>query len=152
MQLLRQLSEAFWGQEDFGWEDASYPEEFDEPEEELTPLSSSDPQGVAPPDNVVALPRATSPPQECLVLYPTTFEEIPEAVNALLEQKVVILNCSKMRSSEDAQRSVDFLAGSIYAIGGQQSRIWKDIFLFVPPFVQVSQWQSVVPVPPFVPD
>ncbi|KAM3100862.1 cell division protein SepF [Phormidesmis sp. 146-35] len=144
MQLLRQLSEAFWGQEDFGWEDASYPEEFDEPEQDLPP--------VAAPDNVVALPRATSPPQECLVLYPTTFEEIPEAVNALLEQKVIILNCSKMRSSEDAQRSVDFLAGAIYAIGGQQSRIWKDIFLFVPPFVQVSQWQSVVPVPPFVPD
>jgi FtsZ-interacting cell division protein YlmF len=144
MQLLRQLSEAFWGQEDFGWEDASYPKEFDEPEEDLPPI--------APPDNVVALPRATSPPQECLVLYPTTFEEIPEAINALLEQKVVILNCSKMRSSEDAQRSVDFLAGAIYAIGGQQSRIWKDIFLFVPPFVQVSQWQSVVPVPPFVPE
>ncbi|MGV0028550.1 cell division protein SepF [Phormidesmis priestleyi] len=142
MQLLRQLSEAFWGQEDFGWEeDASYPAEFDEPEEDS-----------APPDNVVALPRATSFPQTCLVLYPTTFEEIPEAVNALLEQKVIILNCSKMRSSGDAQRSVDFLAGAIYAIGGQQSRIWKDIFLFVPPFVQVSQWQSVVPVPPFVPE
>jgi cell division inhibitor SepF len=141
MQLLKQLSEAFWGQEDFGWEDASYPAELDEQEE-----------GLAPADNVVSLPRATSFPQECLVLYPTTFEEIPEAVNALLQQKVVILNCSKMRSSEDAQRSVDFLAGAIYAIGGQQSRIWKDIFLFVPPFVQVSQWQSVVPVPPFVPD
>jgi cell division inhibitor SepF len=144
MQLLKQLSEAFWGQEDFGWEDASYPAEFDEPD--------VDSPAIAPPDNIVALPRATSFPQECLVLYPTTFEEIPEAVNALLEQKVVILNCSKMQSSEDAQRSVDFLAGAIYAIGGQQSRIWKDIFLFVPPFVQVSQWQSVVPVPTFVPE
>lgn len=144
MQLLKQFSNALWGQEDFGWEDASQQKvEFDE--------SEANPQSLPPLDNVVALPGAAGFPQECVVLYPTTFEEIPQAVNALLLQKVVILNCSKMRSLEGAQRSVDFLAGAVHAIEGQQSRIWKDIFLFVPPSVQVSRWQSVVSVPPFVP-
>jgi cell division inhibitor SepF len=144
MQLLKQLSEAFWRPEEFDWEDAPDPEmDFDEPDQNPAPP--------CPLDNVVSLPRAANFPQECIIIYPNTFEEIPQAVSALLDQKVIILNCSKMRSPEDAQRSVDFLAGAIYAISGQQSRIWKDIFLFVPPFVQVSRWQSVVPVQPFSP-
>lgn len=139
MQLLKQFSEAFWGQEDFEWEDAP-------------PAEAALDHSLQATDNVVALPSATHHAQECLVLYPNSFDEIPQAVNALLAQKVVILNCSKMRSIEDAQRAVDFLAGAIYAIDGQQSRIWKDIFLFVPPFVHVSRWQSVLPVQPFEPE
>lgn len=140
MQLLKQFSDAFWGQEEFEWEDAP-----------STPEAALDEAPTGSSENVIALPSATHAPQECIVLYPNSFDEIPQAVNALLAQKVVILNCSKMRSVDEAQRAVDFLAGAIYAIDGQQSRIWKDIFLFVPPFVHVSRWQSVIPVQPFEP-
>jgi cell division inhibitor SepF len=39
---------------------------------------------------------------------------------------------------EEAQRSVDFVAGGTYAIDGHYERIGDNIFLFTPSCVQVS--------------
>ncbi len=146
MRLLRQLSEVFsvWGQENFEGENAH---EFSE----ISINQIEQPVELARSlDKIVPLPVITGS-QECVVLEPQSFEEIPQAVDALLAQKVLILKCSKLRSPREAQRAVDFLAGAVYAIEGHQSRIWKDIFMFAPPSVQLTRLQTMVPVQPFVP-
>ena len=142
MRLLRRFSEVFsWGHESL--EDA-----LDFSETPANPIEqSAQSRSLDPP---LPLP-VMSGSQECVVLEPRSFDEIPQAVDALLAQKVLILKCAKMRSPSEAQRAVDFLAGAVYAIDGHQSRIWKDIFMFAPPSVQLTRSQTMVPVQPFAP-
>ncbi len=146
MRLLRQLSEAFslWGDENFEDEGAH---DFSE-----APVDQpGQPAELARSLGKTVLLPVMAGSQECVVLEPRSFEEISQAVDALLAQKVLILKCSKMQSPREAQRAVDFLAGAVYAIEGHQSRIWKDIFMFAPPSVQLTRLQAVGSVQPFAP-
>lgn len=147
MHLLRQFSEVFSlrGHENFEGENAS--DLSDEAEFEQPKQTSELPRS---PNNF-EVSAAIAPVQECVVLEPHSFEEIPQAVEALLAQKVLILKCSKLRSPGEAQRAVDFLAGAVYAIDGHQSRIWKDVFMFAPPSVQLTRSRAMVPIQPFAP-
>ncbi|PSB19934.1 cell division protein SepF [Phormidesmis priestleyi ULC007] len=145
MRLLRQFSEAvsLWGHENF--EDENTPDFSDEAGFEL--LNQTNESARSP--NNLAIPAIANSVQECVVLEPLSFEEIPQAVDALLAQKVLILKCAKMRSPSEAQRAVDFLAGAVYAINGHQSRIWKDVFMFAPPSVRLTRLHAMVPIQPF---
>ncbi len=147
MYLLRQFSEVFSlrGHENFEDENALDFSEKTRSEQ----LQQTDKASRLP--DALALSAIVSPVQECVVLEPRSFEEIPQAAKALLAQKVLILKCAKMRSPSEAQRAVDFLAGAVYAINGHQSRIWKDIFMFAPPSVQLTRLQAMVPIQPFAP-
>lgn len=74
---------------------------------------------------------------EVIVIVPRSFEEMPQVIQALKERKSVVLNLTMMEP-EQAQRSVDFIAGATFTIDGQQERIGESIFLFTPSCVQVS--------------
>jgi cell division inhibitor SepF len=100
--------------------------------------------------NVIGMPGAINGISEVLVLEPRTFEEMPQAIQALRERKSVVLNLTIM-DPEQAQRAVDFVAGGTYALDGHQERIGESIFLFTPSCVQVSTQSGVlheVPQPP----
>jgi len=99
--------------------------------------------GTAPMNNVIGMPGVTNGISEVLVLEPRTFEEMPQAIQALRERKSVVLNLSIM-DPDQAQRAVDFVAGGTYAIDGHQERIGESIFLFTPSCVQVSTQAGVV--------
>jgi cell division inhibitor SepF len=99
--------------------------------------------------NVIGMPGALNGISEVLVLEPRTFEEMPQAIQALRERKSVVLNLTIM-DPDQAQRAVDFVAGGTYALDGHQERIGESIFLFTPSCVQVSTQGGVlheVPVP-----
>ena len=87
--------------------------------------------------NVIGMPGAINGISEVLVLEPRTFEEMPQAIQALRERKSVVLNLTIM-DPDQAQRAVDFVAGGTYALDGHQERIGESIFLFTPSCVQVS--------------
>ncbi|WP_298614011.1 cell division protein SepF [uncultured Thermosynechococcus sp.] len=104
--------------------------------------SPSVPTGSAPssPSNVIGMPntgRWWGAVAEVLVMQPRSFSEMPEVIKALKERKSVVLNLTLMEP-EQAQRSVDFVAGATYTIDGHQERIGESIFLFTPSCVQVS--------------
>lgn len=101
--------------------------------------------GVSVPtmNNVIGMPGVTSAITEVLVLEPRTFEEMPQAIQALRERKSVVLNLTMM-DPDQAQRAVDFIAGGTYALDGHQERIGESIFLFTPSCVQVSTQAGVV--------
>ncbi|MFN7656966.1 MAG: cell division protein SepF, partial [Dolichospermum sp.] len=90
-----------------------------------------------PMSNVIGMPGALNGISEVLVLEPRTFEEMPQAIQALRERKSVVLNLTIM-DPDQAQRAVDFVAGGTYALDGHQERIGESIFLFTPSCVQVS--------------
>jgi cell division inhibitor SepF len=92
--------------------------------------------------NVIGMPRPTNGVPEVVIMEPRSFEEMPQAIQALRERKSVILNLGMM-DLEQAQRAVDFVAGGTYAIDGHQERIGESIFLFTPNCVQVSTKSGV---------
>jgi len=87
--------------------------------------------------NVIGMPGAVNGISEVVVMEPRSFEEMPQAIQALRERKSVVLNLTIM-DPDQAQRAVDFVAGGTYAIDGHQERIGESIFLFTPSCVQVS--------------
>jgi len=87
--------------------------------------------------NVIGMPGALNGMSEVVVMEPRSFEEMPNVIRALRERKSVVLNLTTM-DADQAQRSVDFVAGGTYAIDGHQERIGESIFLFTPNCVQVS--------------
>jgi cell division inhibitor SepF len=106
--------------------------------------------GSKPMSNVIGMPGAINGISEVLVLEPRTFEEMPQAIQALRERKSVVLNLTIM-DPDQAQRAVDFVAGGTYALDGHQERIGESIFLFTPSCVQVSTQGGLlheVPQPP----
>ncbi|MEM9265224.1 MAG: cell division protein SepF [Cyanobacteria bacterium P01_F01_bin.13] len=87
--------------------------------------------------NVIGMPGAINGVSEVIVMEPRSFEEMPQAIQALRERKSVVLNLTIM-DPDQAQRAVDFVAGGTYAMDGHQERIGESIFLFTPNCVQVS--------------
>jgi len=98
--------------------------------------------------NVIGLPGMGQ--MEVVLMQPRSFQEIPQAVNALRERKSVILDLTLM-DTEQAQRSADYVAGGAYAIDGHQRHLGACVFLFTPSFVQISSYpgaESPVAKPP----
>ncbi|BAQ66707.1 cell division protein SepF [Geminocystis sp. NIES-3709] len=89
------------------------------------------------PNNVIGMPGVSNAVNEVVVIEPHCFEEIPQVIQTLREQRCVVLNLNVMEPDE-AQRAVDFVAGGTYAIDGNQERIGESIFLFTPRNVKVS--------------
>lgn len=131
-----------------------YEEEYSEPEAIAPPLPPeeaprpparrrirervlSTDSGMVSMNNVIGMPGAMNGMSEVLVMEPRTFEEMPQAIQALRERKSVVLNLTIM-DPDQAQRAVDFVAGGTYAMDGHQERIGESIFLFTPNCVQVS--------------
>ncbi|NJN60473.1 MAG: cell division protein SepF [Coleofasciculaceae cyanobacterium RL_1_1] len=109
-------------------------------------LSNPNPMNSVSPmtqsSNVIGLPGVGNA-SEVVVMEPRTFEEMPQAIQALRERKSVVLNLTIM-DPDQAQRAVDFIAGGTYALDGHQERIGESIFLFTPNCVQVSTQAGVV--------
>ena len=89
------------------------------------------------PSNVVGMPGISSSSSEVSLMEPRSFDEMPQAIQALRERKTVILNLTMM-DPDQAQRAVDFVAGGTYAIDGHQERVGESIFLFAPSCVNVT--------------
>jgi cell division inhibitor SepF len=94
-------------------------------------------------NNVVGMPGIVHGVSEMILIEPRSFEEMPQVIDALRQRKSVILNMTLIRQ-EEAQRSVDFVAGGTYAIDGHYERIGDNIFLFTPNCVQVSTPTTVM--------
>ena len=87
--------------------------------------------------NVVGMPGISNSSSEVSLMEPRSFDEMPQAIQALRERKTVILNLTMM-DPDQAQRAVDFVAGGTYAIDGHQERVGESIFLFAPSCVNVT--------------
>lgn len=89
------------------------------------------------PSNVIGMPGINTAMNEVVVIEAHSFDEIPQVIQTLREQRCVVLNLNVM-DPDEAQRAVDFVAGGTYAIDGHQERIGESIFLFTPRSVKVN--------------
>lgn len=72
-----------------------------------------------------------------VVAQPNTFEDAKDICDHLKSKKPVVINLEGIEK-HDAQRIIDFLSGSIYALDGSIQKVSCDIFVIAPNNVDVS--------------
>ncbi|MBC2190065.1 cell division protein SepF [Listeria booriae] len=74
---------------------------------------------------------------QMVLVEPRVYAEAQELSDYLKEYKTVVVNLQRI-SHDQAIRIVDFLSGTVYALGGDIQRIGNNIFLCTPENVEVD--------------
>ncbi|RKD75442.1 MULTISPECIES: cell division protein SepF [Sinobaca] len=94
----------------------------------------------APPakekSNVVSL-QSLQQSAKMILVEPRTYEEAQDIADHLKNRKSVIINLQRLQHDQ-AKRIVDFLSGTVYAIGGDIQKVGENIFLCTPDNIDVS--------------
>ena len=72
-----------------------------------------------------------------VLLEPRAFSETQQIADQLKSRNTVVVNLKRV-TSDQAKRIVDFLSGTIYAIGGDLQKVGGGIFLCTPNNVKVN--------------
>lgn len=72
-----------------------------------------------------------------ILLEPRAFSESQQIADHLKKRNTVVVNMKRV-TSEQAKRIIDFLSGTVYAIGGDLQKIGGGIFLCTPKNVNVE--------------
>ncbi|WP_010631021.1 cell division protein SepF [Sporolactobacillus vineae] len=119
-------------------------ETIDPEEEEL--LQHNGTEGIKPPKathrepeksgHLVAIQNIRQ--QEKVVLVePKVFDDVEDIVTQIKNKKTVICSLDSTTRG-DAQRILDFMSGTCFALNGQLRKIGKNTFLFAPDSVSIS--------------
>lgn len=88
-------------------------------------------------NNIVSLQSAMSSKGTKVVLVePRIYAEAQDIAENLKNKRATIVNLQRIER-EQGVRIIDFLSGTVYALGGDIQRIGKDIFLCTPDNVEV---------------
>lgn len=115
-------------------------EQFDEEEDYVEEPEPMRPQKQQPAktQNVVSLQSVQKSSNSKVVLIePRMYSEAQEIADHLKNRRAVVVNLQRI-DHEQAKRIVDFLSGTVYAIGGDIQKIGLSIFLCTPDNVEVS--------------
>ena len=89
-------------------------------------------------NNVVSLQAASASKNSKLVLIePRVYAEAQDIAEHLKNKRATVVNLQRI-DREQGKRIIDFLSGTVYALGGDIQRIGNDIFLCTPENVEVS--------------
>ncbi len=101
------------------------------PIHEIVPQSAS-------ANNIVSLQAAmNSKGAKVVLVEPRVYAEAQDIAENLKNKRATIVNLQRI-DREQGVRIIDFLSGTVYALGGDIQRIGKDIFLCTPDNVEVS--------------
>lgn len=80
---------------------------------------------------------ATSANGKMILLEPRAYSESQQIADHLKKRNTVVVNMKRV-TPDQAKRIVDFLSGTVYAIGGDLQKIGGGIFLCTPKNVNVE--------------
>ena len=86
--------------------------------------------------NVVSL-QSVQKSSKVILIEPRVYAEAQDISEHLKNKRAVVVNLQRIER-EQGIRIVDFLSGTVYALGGDIQRIGTDIFLCVPDNVEVA--------------
>lgn len=81
--------------------------------------------------------RTSAKGLEVCIMKPTSFEDSQEICDMLLTGRATVINLEGF-DDKLAQRTMDFVSGSVYAINGKLHRISNCIFIVSPDTVDIS--------------
>lgn len=86
-------------------------------------------------NKVVNIHTATS--AKVMIIKPNCYEEAAEICDALRNRKIIVVNTSALEH-KIAQRLLDFISGSCYALSGELQEIEMGVYILSPSNVEVS--------------
>ncbi|MBT2687954.1 cell division protein SepF [Bacillus sp. ISL-47] len=86
--------------------------------------------------NVVSL-QSVQKSSKVVLVEPRMYAEAQDIADQLKNRRAVVVNLQRI-DKDQAKRIVDFLSGTVYAIGGDIQKVGTDIFLCTPDNVEVS--------------
>ncbi|OIJ09822.1 cell division protein SepF [Anaerobacillus arseniciselenatis] len=86
--------------------------------------------------NVVSI-QSVQKSTKVMIIEPKTYEEVQDIADHLKNRKAVVINLQRI-GHEQGKRIVDFLSGTVYAIGGDIQKLGENIFLCTPDNVDVA--------------
>ena len=112
------------------YEDEEYESEVREEEESIEPVITNKKN-----NKVVNIHTSTS--VKVTITKPVDYEEATEICEALKNRRIVLVNTTVLEL-KIAQRLLDFISGSCYALGGEWQQIEKGVYLLSPSNVEVT--------------
>ena len=113
-------------------------DEFDDDdqlaEEEIEPTRAN--KHSASKQNVVSL-QSVQKASKLVLCEPRIYAEAQEIADHLKNRRSIVVNLQRI-DHDQAKRIVDFLSGTVYALGGDIQKIGVNIFLCTPDNVEVS--------------
>ena len=88
-------------------------------------------------DAEVALNNATCNGNKMILLEPRAYSESQQIADHLKKRNSVVVNLKRV-TSDQGRRIVDFLSGTVYAIGGDLQKLGPGIFLCTPKNINVE--------------
>lgn len=112
-----------------------YKEEEEIMEEEVEPVRQTQKQATQK-NNIVSL-QSVQKSSKMVLVEPRVYAEAQDIADHLKNRRAVVVNLQRIERDQ-AKRIVDFLSGTVYAIGGDIQKIGTDIFLCTPENIEVS--------------
>lgn len=129
--ILNKMTSVFFQEEE---EEALKPEEMDQMAKtaEKDVWQEQDPKR-ARRNQIMAIPGggAAAPKKACemVLVRARDYNELPNIAQSIKDQKVVIVNMEEL-DRMTSQRMVDFLAGAVFALGGETQKVSGSTYLF----------------------
>ncbi|MCD8502489.1 MAG: cell division protein SepF [Bacillaceae bacterium] len=86
--------------------------------------------------NIVSL-QSVQKSSKVILVEPRSYEEVQEIADHLKSRKAIIINLQRV-GHDQGKRVVDFLSGTVYAIGGDIQKLGDSIFLCTPDNIDVA--------------
>lgn len=128
MGLIKKFKDYFL-EEDYE-EYEEYEEDYEEEEEKRQATKGN------AKSNVVSL-QSVQKSSKVVLIEPRAYAEAQEIADHLKNRRAVVVNLQRIQH-EQAKRIVDFLSGTVYAIGGDIQQVGTKIFLCTPDNVDVT--------------
>ncbi|KAA1042715.1 cell division protein SepF [Macrococcus equipercicus] len=87
--------------------------------------------------NVVNIKQDVQSSSKMCLFEPRVFSDTQDIADELKNRRATLVNLQRI-DKISAKRIIDFLSGTVYAIGGDIQRIGQDIFLCTPDNVEVA--------------
>lgn len=128
MSIKSKIKTFFFLDDEYDYEEEKYEEEeIDQRRTNKPPVSKQ---------NVVSL-QSIQKSSKLVLCEPRVYAEAQDISDHLKNRRSVVVNLQRI-DHDQAKRIVDFLSGTVYAIGGDIQKIGMNIFLCTPDNVEVS--------------
>ncbi len=116
--------------------DENYDEEFEDEHNTSGEYETKNSHPQQQRANVVSLQKVKNS-SKLVIVEPKVFNESQEIADHLKNRKAVVVNLQRIDPYE-ARRIIDFLSGTVYAIGGEIQKLGTNIILCAPDNVEVT--------------
>lgn len=126
-----------FGDYDDEFEDEEFEDEFEESTEGNMAIDENIEPVISGKRSNKVVNIHTSASAKVLITKPTAYEEAMEICDAVRNRRIVVVNTTNL-DIRTAQRLLDFIGGSCYALHGDIQEVEKRVYLLSPSNVEVT--------------